>query len=63
MFFSITYLVCKDKIINGLSATNDMNMGKMKMMEEKCEVRNLTCVKFPTVKQCQGIGMGGCLCK
>jgi len=43
------------------SATDDMNMGKRKMMEEKCEVRNLTCVKFPTVKQCQGIGMGGCL--
>ena len=57
------YLVLKNKICNGLSATDDMNMGKRKMMEEKCEVRNLTCVKFPTVKQCQGIGMGGCLCK
>ena len=39
------------------------NMGEKKTMEKKCEVRNLTCVKFPTVKQCQGIGMGGCICK
>ena len=32
-------------------------------MEEKCEVRNLSCVAFPTMKQCQGIAMGGCACK
>ena len=31
--------------------------------EEKCEVRNLTCVTFPTKKQCRGIGVGGCVCK
>ena len=31
--------------------------------EEKCEVKNLTCVTFPTKKQCRGIGVGGCVCK
>ena len=31
--------------------------------EEKCEVKNLTCVTFPTKKQCSGIGVGGCVCK
>ena len=30
---------------------------------DKCEVRNLTCVNFPTVEQCSGIAMGGCLGK
>ena len=33
------------------------------MMEDKCEVRNLSCVAFPTIKQCKGIAMGGCVCK
>ena len=35
------------------------------MMEEpgKCKVQNLTCVEFPTTKQCQGISFGGCICK
>ena len=31
--------------------------------DEKCEVKNLTCVTFPTKKQCRGIGVGGCVCK
>ena len=28
--------------------------------DAKCVVKNLTCVTFPTMKQCQGIRMGGC---
>ena len=31
------------------------------MEDEKCEVRNFTCVSFPTRSQCTGIAMGGCL--
>ena len=31
--------------------------------EEQCNVRNLSCVAFPTVKQCTGISVGGCMCK
>ena len=40
-----------------------MKIDPIHMMEEKCEVRNLSCVAFPTMKQCQGIAMGGCACK
>ena len=28
---------------------------------EKCVVRNMSCVVFPTRDQCQGIGVGGCV--
>ena len=28
--------------------------------EKKCKVNNLNCVKFPTTKDCKGIGVGGC---
>lgn len=27
----------------------------------KCIVRNLTCVRFPTLQECSGIAVGGCV--
>ena len=45
-----------------IAVAEDMKVS-MDVEEEKCEVRNLSCVEFPTVKQCQGISVGGCLCK
>ena len=30
---------------------------------EKCKVKNMSCVAFPTKKQCSGIGLGGCVSK
>ena len=47
--------------------TNEMKvdpvMDGTNLEDEKCEVRNLSCVAFPTKMQCQGIAMGGCVGK
>ena len=47
--------------------TNEMKvdpvMDGTNLEDEKCEVRNFSCVAFPTKKQCQGIAMGGCVGK
>ena len=41
----------------------DPVMDGTNLEDEKCEVRNLSCVAFPTKMQCQGIAMGGCVGK
>ena len=31
------------------------------MPPEKCKVKGLKCVKFPTTRECNGIAFGGCV--
>lgn len=47
------------------AVTDDMKIEASSMGSEsdKCQVQNMTCVKFPTMKQCHGISFGGCICK
>ena len=39
----------------------ELNVGRPE--NEKCKVKNMSCVAFPTKKQCSGIGLGGCVSK
>ena len=39
----------------------ELNVGRPE--NEKCRVKNMSCVAFPTKKQCSGIGLGGCVSK
>ena len=39
----------------------ELNVGRPET--EKCKVKNMSCVAFPTKKQCSGIGLGGCVSK
>lgn len=54
-------LVRKMRAVTDEMKINPDMEGQVDENEDKCEVRNLTCVKFPTRNQCSGIAMGGCL--
>ena len=54
-------LVRKMRAVTDEMKINPDMEGQVDDNEDKCEVRNLTCVKFPTRTQCSGIAMGGCM--
>ena len=54
-------LVRKMRAVTDEMKINPDMEGQVDDNEDKCEVRNLTCVKFPTRNQCSGIAMGGCM--
>ena len=54
-------LVRKMRAVTDEMKINPDMEGQVDDNEDKCEVRNLTCVNFPTRTQCSGIAMGGCM--
>eukprot|EP00094_Tigriopus_californicus_P000650 TCALIF_00631-PA protein Name:"Protein of unknown function" AED:0.31 eAED:0.31 QI:0/0.25/0/0.44/1/1/9/0/445 len=40
---------------------NDTERAEPEGGANQCIVRNLTCVRFPTIQECSGIGVGGCV--
>lgn len=44
------------------SVSDDITVEPVMEMDDKCLVKNMSCVTFPTRKQCQGITIGGCIC-
>ena len=56
-----TVTIRKMRAVTDEMKINPESMENEQMEDEKCEVRNFTCVNFPTRSQCTGIAMGGCL--